>query len=60
MVIRPIEMAKSPTDMWMIFTGPLLINSRTFDENKATMPVMKLTMENAKAITPVTNIFINK
>lgn len=53
-----MEIANKPTDIWRIFTGPLLINRRTFEENSAMMPVMKLTMENAKAITPETTRFI--
>lgn len=60
MLIRPIDIAKSPTDKWIIFTGPLLTNRRTFEENSATIPVMKLIMENAKAITPVNNILVCK
>lgn len=51
-VIRPMDIAKSPTAKCMILTGPLLTINRTFAENSATMPVMKLIKVNANAITP--------
>ena len=52
--IRPMETANSPTAKCIILTGPLLTINRTFAENSATMPVMKLHSVNANAITPVT------
>lgn len=47
-----METANMPTEICRILTGPLLIIKRTFDEKSATIPDIKLMIENARAITP--------